>query len=109
MADDFGYLKESVNTDSHGIVKDNDKGEKRTYLRVYETLPPQLLNAYGPSKFQKMSDDAVWTAMSAPLKTGALYMSELCSKDVERRGVGMNRQYSRGSCYHNHVRISLCC
>ena len=76
---------------SQGIDGEKDKGAKRTYLRVYETLPPQMLNAYGPGKFQKLSDRAVWTSMTEPLKSGAMYMSELCSKERERQGVGINR------------------
>ena len=75
MADDFGAIGGGIDEATGGKKSDAysyDKGEKRAYLRVYETLPPQMLNAYGLAKFQKMSDDAVWTAMSEPLKTGAL-------------------------------------
>ena len=94
VADDFGSLYSSAVNSSAATSSDGqskEKGEKRTYLRCYETAPPQWLNAYGPAKYQKLSDNAVWTAMSEPLKTGAVWMSELCSKEVERRGVGMNR------------------
>ena len=39
--------------------KAEDQGEKRQYLKVFETLSPQLLNAYGDSKFMKMEDKDV--------------------------------------------------
>ena len=65
--------------------------KKREWLKVYETLPSQLLNVYGPSKFAKLSDKQVWTEMQEPLKSGAVWMSEMCSKEPERRGVGINR------------------
>ena len=92
VADDFGdLLSMSKETEQGKKTKDTDRGTKREYLRVYETLPPQMLNAYGPAKYAKMSDEAVWTNMSEPLKSGALYMTELCSKSAERRGTGQNR------------------
>ena len=90
VADDFGALL-SMSKETEQKTKDTDRGTKREYLRVYETLPPQMLNAYGPAKYAKMSDEAVWTNMSEPLKSGALYMTELCSKSAERRGTGQNR------------------
>ena len=65
--------------------------KKREWLKVFETLPSQLLNVYGPSKFAKLSDKQVWTEMQEPLKSGAVWMSEMCSKEPERRGVGINR------------------
>ena len=66
-------------------------GVKREYLTVFETGPPQLLNAYGEAKFAKTSDPDVWAAISKPLHSGAMYMSEFCSADKERRGVAANR------------------
>ena len=90
--DDFADLSSGIGKSAaKGVSKENDQGEKRPWLRVYETLPPQMLNAYGPAKFAKMSDQSVWTAISEPLKSGAEYMSELCSSQAERRGVGINR------------------
>ena len=68
-----------------------DKGAKRKWLRAFETLPPQLLNAYGEHRLQKMSDKEVWDHMSTPLKSGAEYMTEVCSSEDERRGIGLNR------------------
>ena len=35
------------------------KGEKRKYLKIFETLPPQLHNAYGEAKFMKLDDATV--------------------------------------------------
>ena len=64
---------------------------EREWLRVYETLPAQLLNAYGAASFTTMDPEEVWKEMNKPLKTGAKYMTELCSADPERRGVGINR------------------
>ena len=64
---------------------------QRENLRVYETLPAQLLNAYGMASFAQMEQEKVWEDMNKPLKTGAKYMTELCSAEKERRGVGINR------------------
>ena len=64
---------------------------KREYLRVYETLPAQMLNAYGMAAFFRMDPQKVWEELNKPLKTGAKYGSELCSAEEERRGVGINR------------------
>ena len=66
-------------------------GEERVYLKVFETLPAQLLNVYGPSAYVDKSDEEVWKQLNTPLKSGAKYMTELCSKEAERRGVGINR------------------
>ena len=68
-----------------------EQGEKRKWLKIYETLPNQLLNAYGAAKYIKMSDSDMWVDMKRPLATGAASMSELCFLDEERRGVGVNR------------------
>ena len=67
------------------------KGATREWLKVFETLPPQLLNAYGEASFNKMGDEAVWDQMSAPLVSGAMYCTELASPKLERRGIGSNR------------------
>ena len=68
-----------------------EQGEKRKWLKIYETLPNQLLNAYGGAKNIKMSDSDMWVEMKRPLATGAASMSELCFLDEERRGVGVHR------------------
>jgi len=66
-------------------------GEERAYLKVFETLPAQLLNVYGPSAYVDKPDAEVWKQLNTKLKSGAKYMTELCSKEAERRGVGINR------------------
>ena len=75
--------------------KYNDKGdgEKRAYLRIFETAPSQMLNAYGQSSFVKKTDAEVWEGLVEPLPTGAMYGTELASSSVERRGVGLNRAF----------------
>ena len=66
------------------------QGNRET-LRVYETLPAQMLNAYGMASYSQMPHDKVWEEMNKPLRSGARYMTELCSADPDRRGVGINR------------------
>ena len=41
-------------------------GEKRAYLRVFETPPAQMLNAYGQSSFVKKTDAEVWEGLVEP-------------------------------------------
>ena len=65
--------------------------EPRPWLRVFETLPPQMLNAYGVAQYSQLSDKEVWGHMVMPLVTGAMFMTEYASKDEERRGVAINR------------------
>ena len=72
---------------------DKGEGESRPWLRVFETAPSQLLNAYGQSKVVTMSDAAVWDALVEPLSSGAMYGTELASETPERRGVGLNRAF----------------
>ena len=45
---------------------------EREWLRVYETLPAQLLNAYGAASFTTMDPEEVWKEMNKPLKTGSI-------------------------------------
>ena len=52
-------------------------GEPRPYLRIFETAPAQLLNAYGQGQFVVLPDDKVWHALCQPLATGAKYGTEL--------------------------------
>ena len=93
VAGDFGPLNgsDSLLDDVTQNSSKTDGSRKREWLKVFETLPAQMLNAYGAAKYPKLSDATVWDAFNQPLKTGALYMTELCSKDIERRGVGINR------------------
>ena len=89
--DDIGIIGQA--SKSKGGLKSTaeDKGQKREYLKIFETLPPQMLNAYGPAKFAKLSDELVWKHFNQPLKSGGPYMTEFCSKEAERRGIGANR------------------
>ena len=93
MGDDFGPLSSTplLQNDATQNIAKADANRKREWLKVFETLPPQMLNAYGAGKYPKLSDAGVWEAFNQPQKTGAIYMTELCSQQVERRGVGINR------------------
>ena len=73
------------------VSKDVTNEKKRSYLKVYENLPAQLLSVYGMSKYHKSSDEHVWEQLNVPLKSGAMWMTEYCSEDVERRGIAVNR------------------
>ena len=70
---------------------EGSEGRERKYLRAFETVPVQLLNAYGESRFNRMPDKAVWSDLKQPLKSGAPWMTEYCDPDVERQGVAVNR------------------
>ena len=92
LADDFAENGSDGAAQSSQVSTEKKRpAEKRAWLKVYETLPCQMLNAYGPAKFAKLSDETVWAALSEPLKSGGMYMTELCSMEPERRGVGINR------------------
>ena len=92
MVDDFANLGRKVSEQVAKKARVMDEGgSERAWLKVYETLPPQLLNAYGEAKYTRMGDEKVWDSFSSPQKTGAKYMTELCSNERERRGVGINR------------------
>lgn len=68
-----------------------DSGQPRFWLRVYETLPAQMLNAYGVAQYTKMGLKQVWSNLVKPLKTGAMFMTEYASEEDERRGIAANR------------------
>jgi hypothetical protein len=90
---DFGSVLSGAAAPAAKSMAAKDKGEKRPWLHVYETLPAQLLNAYGPAKFAKIAPELAWEGMTQPLKSGAMYMTEMASLERERRGVGMNRTW----------------
>ena len=99
-ADDFGSLYAAVTQTSAVLPTQgggkkqkvmDDGGTERQWLRVFETLPPQLLNAYGEAAYNRKSDEKVWESFAKPQKSGAKYMTELCSDEKERRGIGINR------------------
>ena len=93
----FGHLvggeKRQAEEECAGVSKKHkgDAEGEREFLRVYETMPAQMLNAYGMAAFATMTQEKVWEDLNKPLKTGAKYMTELCSKAEERRCVGINR------------------
>ena len=43
---------------------------EREWLKVYETLPAQLLNVYGEAKYGGMADKAVWEHLNKPFTVG---------------------------------------
>ncbi|MDA8609386.1 hypothetical protein N9L19_00565 [bacterium] len=89
MAGDFGSL---AGTGKRAAVSLPDaKQSERAWLKVFETLPSQLLNVFGRSAYVDMDNLAVWTELKKPLKTGAKWMSELASGGEERQGIGLNR------------------
>ncbi|CAK0836325.1 unnamed protein product [Prorocentrum cordatum] len=66
---DFALAGAAAPTGAPASVEKPKDQKKREWLKVYETLPAQLLNVYGPSKFAKLKD----------------------AQEPERRGVGINR------------------
>ena len=60
----------------------SEMGSERPWLTVFETMPPQFLNAHGEGQ--------VWDAVSQPQKSGAKY-SRSPKYLAERRGVAANR------------------
>ena len=96
MEDDFGELScvwSATVSESGGVKKKREQQTDREWLKVFETLPAQMLNAYGQSSFLKKTDAEVWEGLVEPLPTGAMYGTELASSSVERRGVGLNRAF----------------
>ena len=67
------------------------QGIPRVWLKIFETAPVQMLNAYGIAKHVTMDDKQVWDCMKQPLKSGGLYMTEYASAAEERRGIAINR------------------
>ena len=52
-----------------------DRGEKRPWLKVFETAPVQMLNAYGEAKYARFGNADLWKNMTKPLKSGAESMT----------------------------------
>ena len=101
---DFAAVVGPTKPIGRGINSKGDSGKKREYLKVFETLPVQLLNAYGQSKFARTSDEDVWKHFAVPQKTGAEWMTEYCSKSPERRGIAINRWLL---CMQNYLKHQL--
>ena len=72
-------------------VARQEPGGPRAYLKCFETLGPQMLNAYGEAKYAKMADEDVWKHMSTDQKSGAMWMTEYAATDPELRGTATNR------------------
>ena len=68
-----------------------NKGQKRVWVKAFETPLNHMLNSYGLAKYVAMDDKAIWNAMTQPLKSGTLYMTEYASETAERRGIACNR------------------
>ena len=86
MADDFGDINQKVQEKGSKRARiEDDEGSKRPWLKVFETLPAQMLNAYGEAKYAKITDSQMWKHLGQPLKSGAMYMTEFCSPEIERR------------------------
>ena len=68
-----------------------DRGVKRPWLKVFETAPVQMLNAYGEAKYARFGNPDLWRNMTKPLKSGAEYLTVFASSEAERRGAAANR------------------
>ena len=79
-----------------------DRGVKRSWLKVFETPPVQMLNAYGEAKYARFGNADLWQNMTKPLKSGAEYMTEFASSEAERRGTAANRWLHAQLSYLNH-------
>eukprot|EP00959_Pyramimonas_sp_CCMP1952_P071991 1503558-Pyramimonas_sp.AAC.1 len=78
--DDFGATAgASADPAKKRSATNAEEEPTRKWLKSFETVPCQLLNAYGASRFPKMSDDQVWAAMGAPLRSGAVCAAERTS------------------------------
>ena len=63
-------------------------GEPRAFLRVFETAPAQMLNAFGQGQFVYLSDEKMWHALCQALPTGAKYGTELADQEYMNCSVG---------------------
>ena len=89
VAGDFDSIMSAADVPSNVSGKRKAEGQgQRENLRVYETMPAQLLNAYGAAGSARMEKERVWEELNKPSKTGAKYMTGPCK---ERRGVGISR------------------
>lgn len=86
---DFADLIDSSKKRCRDFEK--DAGSEREWLKVFETLPAQMLNADGQAQYARMKDEQLWEHLCKPLKSGAAYMTEMASDEAALRGVGMNR------------------
>jgi hypothetical protein len=85
MQSDFQLLSGQGTVDKAEAKKrklEADKGETRAFLKIFETLPAQLLNAYGEARYAGMTDRAVWDQLVKPLNSGAQWMTEFAAKEA---------------------------
>jgi len=61
------------------------EGEQRAYLRVFETAPAQMLNAYGQGQSVYLSDEKVRHALCEALPSGEKYGVELADQEYLRK------------------------
>ena len=99
---DFEPIKSIDLPTAGGSAAAAGKGKKRNWLMAFETLPAQLLNVYGASKFPQLKDAEVWKHFNEEQKTGAVFMTEYCDKEVERQGIGLNRWLHAQMLYCKH-------
>ena len=89
--DDFGPTLPVAKQETPKATKTEAKGEKRNWLKVWETAPPVMLNAHGRAKYSDLTQSEVWKALGEPHKSGAMWTTEFHSEEAERRGVAANR------------------
>ena len=70
--------------------RDSETGEKRSKLRRYEHVGPQVLNVAGVSPIHECSNKALWSTTVKGNKSVAFY-SEFCSNDAYRQGIARSR------------------
>ena len=70
--------------------RDSETGEKRSKLRRYEHVGPQVLNVAGVSPIHECSNKALWSTTVKGNKSVAFY-SEFCSNDAYRQGIAGSR------------------
>ena len=75
--------------------KREDTGEPRVYLRVFETAPAQMLNAFGQGQSVYLSDEKVWHALCQPLPSGAKYGTELADQEYLRKSLVIKLEYNQ--------------
>jgi len=70
--------------------RESETGEKRSKLRRYEHVGPQVLNVAGVSPIHECSNKALWSTTVKGNKSVAFY-SEFCSNDAYRQGIAGSR------------------
>ena len=71
------------------------EGEPRVYLRVFETAPAQMLNAFGQGQSVYLSDEKVWHALCQALPTGAKYGTELADQEYLRNSLVIRLKHNQ--------------